>query len=103
MPPALPAAVGFVFSTATLVANYGTTSIVVFIAFVQGSVIVDSTAVIVGNITSKSIQINNGAIVNGSCHQTGVDEDIKKFFTEGIEEVGNGESDVENLESIEEV
>ena len=30
---------------------------------VQGSVIVDSTAVIMGNIKSRSVQINNGAVI----------------------------------------
>lgn len=47
---------------------------------VQGPVILDSTAVIVGNIKSKSIQINNGAIVEGSCSQSYSDVAASKFF-----------------------
>lgn len=47
---------------------------------VQGPVILDATAVIVGNIKSKSIQINNGAIVEGSCSQSYSDVAASKFF-----------------------
>lgn len=47
---------------------------------VQGPVILDSTAVIVGNIKSKSIQINNGAIIEGSCSQSYSDVAASKFF-----------------------
>ena len=47
---------------------------------VQGPVIVDSTAVIVGNIKSKSVQINNGAIIEGFCSQAYLDVDVNQYF-----------------------
>lgn len=47
---------------------------------VQGPVILDSTAVIIGNIKSKSIQINNGAIIEGSCSQIYSDVTASKYF-----------------------
>lgn len=34
---------------------------------VNGPVTIDSTAIIKGNITAKSIQVNNGAVVDGYC------------------------------------
>ena len=34
---------------------------------VQGPVVVDTSAVIVGNIKSRSVQINNGAVIEGFC------------------------------------
>ena len=36
---------------------------------VQGPVVVDTSAVIMGNIKSRSVQINNGAIIEGFCSQ----------------------------------
>ncbi len=47
---------------------------------VHGPVIVDSTAVIMGNIKSKSVQINNGAVIEGFCSQSYSDIDVKSFF-----------------------
>ena len=47
---------------------------------VQGPVIVDSTAVILGNIKSKSVQINNGAVIEGMCSQCYSEIDVKSFF-----------------------
>lgn len=47
---------------------------------VQGPVIVDSTAVIMGNIKSKSVQINNGAVIEGFCSQSYSEIDVKSFF-----------------------
>jgi cytoskeletal protein CcmA (bactofilin family) len=47
---------------------------------VQGPVVLDSTAVIVGNIKSKSIQINNGAIIEGTCSQCYSDVTPSNFF-----------------------
>ena len=47
---------------------------------VQGPVVLDSTAVIVGNIKSKSIQINNGAIIEGSCSQCYSDVTASNYF-----------------------
>lgn len=47
---------------------------------VKGPVIVDASAVIVGNIKSSSVQINNGAIVEGFCSQCYSDVDVQSFF-----------------------
>ncbi len=34
---------------------------------VQGPVVVDTSAVVMGNIKSRSVQINNGAVIEGFC------------------------------------
>lgn len=47
---------------------------------VNGPVIIDSSAVIMGDIKSKSVQINNGAIIEGFCSQCYSDVDVKAFF-----------------------
>ncbi len=47
---------------------------------VQGPVILDSTAIIMGNIKSKSIQINNGAVIEGLCSQCYADVSPMNFF-----------------------
>ena len=47
---------------------------------VQGPVILDSTAIIMGNIKSKSIQINNGAVIEGLCSQCYADVSPMSFF-----------------------
>ena len=47
---------------------------------VKGPVIVDSTAIIMGNIKSRSVQINNGAVIEGFCSQSYSDIDVKSFF-----------------------
>ena len=47
---------------------------------VHGPVIVDSSAVIVGDIKSKSVQINNGATIDGRCSQCYADVDMEKLF-----------------------
>lgn len=47
---------------------------------VKGPVIVDSTAVIMGNIKSRSVQINNGAVIEGFCSQCYSEIDVKSFF-----------------------
>ena len=49
---------------------------------VQGPVILDSTAMIMGNIKSKSIQINNGAAIEGLCSQCYADVSPASFFGE---------------------
>lgn len=51
---------------------------------VRGPVILDSSAVVKGNIKSKSVQINNGAIVEGMCSQCYADVNASSFF-EGLE------------------
>jgi cytoskeletal protein CcmA (bactofilin family) len=47
---------------------------------VNGPVIVDSTAIIKGNIKAKSIQINNGAIVEGFCSLSYSDVNVDNIF-----------------------
>lgn len=47
---------------------------------IKGPVIVDSTAVIMGNIKSRSVQINNGAVIEGFCSQCYSEIDVKSFF-----------------------
>ena len=47
---------------------------------VQGPVVVDASAVIMGNIKSRSVQINNGAIIEGFCSQCYADIDAKGLF-----------------------
>lgn len=49
---------------------------------VQGPVILDSTAIIMGNIKSKSIQINNGAVIEGLCSQCYADVSPMSFFND---------------------
>jgi cytoskeletal protein CcmA (bactofilin family) len=47
---------------------------------VKGPVIVDSSAVIMGDIKSRSVQINNGAVIEGYCSQCYSDVNVKAFF-----------------------
>lgn len=47
---------------------------------VQGPVVVDTSAVIVGNIKSRSVQINNGAVIEGFCSQCYADIDVDTLF-----------------------
>ena len=49
---------------------------------VHGPVIVDSTAVVKGNIKSRSVQIINGAAIEGFCSQCYADIDYKSLFDE---------------------
>ncbi len=64
---------------------------------IQGPVIVDSSAVIVGNIKSKSVQINNGAIIEGFCSQAYLDVDVKKYFATDDSRVDTGDAKIEDL------
>ncbi|MCI9530687.1 MAG: polymer-forming cytoskeletal protein [Lachnospiraceae bacterium] len=50
---------------------------------VQGPVVVDTSAVIKGNIKSRSVQINNGAVIEGFCSQCYADVDMDSLFKEG--------------------
>ena len=47
---------------------------------VQGPVVLDTTAIVMGNIKSKSVQINNGAIIEGMCSQCYADVNPTSFF-----------------------
>lgn len=49
---------------------------------VNGPVVVDSTAVVKGNINSKGIQVNNGAVIDGFCALPYASVDIDSFFDE---------------------
>lgn len=49
---------------------------------VQGPVIVDATAVVKGDIRSRSVQINNGAVIDGHCSQCYADIDYESLFDE---------------------
>lgn len=49
---------------------------------VHGPVIVDTSAVVMGNIKSRSVQINNGAVIEGFCSQCYSDVSVKNFFEE---------------------
>lgn len=49
---------------------------------VQGPVILDSTAVVMGDIRSRTIQINNGAIIDGRFSQCYADSSAASFFEE---------------------
>ena len=46
---------------------------------VQGPVILDSSAIVMGNIKSKSVQINNGAVIEG-CSQCYAEVSPTSFF-----------------------
>ena len=47
---------------------------------ISGPVILDSTAVVKGNIKAKSVQINNGAVLQGFCSLAYSTVDIDDFF-----------------------
>lgn len=47
---------------------------------VKGPVILDATAIVMGNIKSKSVQINNGAVIEGICSQCYADVSPSVFF-----------------------
>lgn len=47
---------------------------------VQGPVILDTSAIVMGNIKSKSVQINNGAVIEGMCSQCYADINPTSFF-----------------------
>jgi cytoskeletal protein CcmA (bactofilin family) len=47
---------------------------------VHGPVILDASSVVMGNIKSKSVQINNGAIIEGMCSQCYAEMNPTSFF-----------------------
>lgn len=49
---------------------------------VKGPVIIDSTAVVYGNIKSRSVQLNNGAVLEGHVSQCYAGVDVKALFEE---------------------
>lgn len=70
-----------------IIGNIFATSVVVAGAVkgdidVQGPVVLDTTAIVMGNIKSKSVQINNGAVIEGMCSQCYADVNPISFFDE---------------------
>ncbi len=49
---------------------------------VRGPVILDASAIIMGDIKSKSVQINNGAVIEGMCSQCYAEVNPSSFFEE---------------------
>ncbi len=49
---------------------------------VKGPVILDASAIVMGNIKSKSVQINNGAVIEGLCSQCYAEVSPSSFFKE---------------------
>lgn len=47
---------------------------------VKGPVVLDASAIVMGNIKSKSVQINNGAVIEGICSQCYADVSPTTFF-----------------------
>ena len=47
---------------------------------VKGPVVLDTTAIVMGNIKSKSVQINNGAVIEGLCSQCYAEVNPTAFF-----------------------
>lgn len=47
---------------------------------IHGPVILDTSAIVMGNIKSKSVQINNGAVIEGLCSQCYADVNPTSFF-----------------------
>ena len=68
-----------------IVGNIGATSAVIAGAVkgdidVHGPVVLDTTAIVMGNIKSQSVQINNGAVIEGMCSQAYADVNPSEFF-----------------------
>lgn len=49
---------------------------------INGAVVLDSTAIVKGNIKAKSVQINNGAVVDGYCSLSYAAVDIDDVFND---------------------
>ncbi|NBH81990.1 polymer-forming cytoskeletal protein [bacterium C-53] len=49
---------------------------------VHGPVILDTSAIVMGDIKSKSVQINNGAVIEGRCSQCYADVSPISFFND---------------------
>ena len=76
------------FSGREIIGNISATSAVIAGAVkgdidVNGPVVVDASAVVVGNIKSRSVQINSGAVIEGTFSQCYNDDvDVKGIFDE---------------------
>lgn len=69
--------VGNIFATSAVIAGAVKGDI-----DVKGPVILDTSAIVMGNIKSKSVQINNGAVIEGMCSQCYADVNPISFFDE---------------------
>ena len=47
---------------------------------VRGPVVADTSAIVMGNIKSRTVQINNGAVIEGFCSQCYSDVDLQNVF-----------------------
>jgi cytoskeletal protein CcmA (bactofilin family) len=47
---------------------------------INGPIVIDSTAIIKGNIKAKSVQINNGAVIEGFCSLSYSEVDVDTIF-----------------------
>lgn len=68
-----------------VIGNVSCTSVVVAGAVkgnieVNGPVVIDSTAVVKGDIKAKSLQVNSGAVIDGNCSLKFADVDLDSFF-----------------------
>ncbi|HBZ02965.1 MAG TPA: hypothetical protein DEO83_04050 [Lachnospiraceae bacterium] len=54
---------------------------------VRDEAVLESTAIVVGNIKSKSVDISSGAIVDGFCKQEYASVDIDKYFNGQLESI----------------
>lgn len=54
---------------------------------VKGLVVLRSTAAIRGNVRCKSVQIEGGAVIEGTCSQCYAEVDLDKLFAEAAEEI----------------
>lgn len=49
---------------------------------VKGPVVLDTSAIVMGNIKSKSVQINNGAVIEGMCSQCYAEVSPTSYFSD---------------------
>lgn len=67
--------IGNIFATSAVIAGAVKGNI-----DVHGPVILDTSAIVMGDIRSKSVQINNGAVIEGNCSQCYADVSPSSFF-----------------------
>ena len=84
-------------SSSVVIGNICATSAVIAGAIkgdidVKGPVILDTSAIVMGNIKSKSVQINNGAVIEGMCSQCYAEVNPTSFFEDYKPEVRRGKS-----------
>lgn len=82
-------------SSSVIIGNISATSAVIAGAVkgdidVHGPVILDTSAIVMGNIKSKSVQINNGAVIEGMCSQCYAEVNPTSFFDDYKPEVKKG-------------